>query len=160
MITNIDTVISQVKKYQSSIDGKQRLLMKRLSDIGVEVSVSAFTAVPYDGEKDFKVGTHWEDNKLVIEATGDTVLFLEFGTGVFQPPYPIATDYVRGEYGQGKGKNESWTYYGTKGGIKIAERGNKTVYRTFGNPPARAMYDASKAMRERISEIAKGVFGG
>lgn len=160
MIKNIDTVINQVKKYQSSIGVKQKLLMKKLSEIGVEVAVSAFTEVPYDGEKDFSVDTHWEDNTLVIEATGDTVLFLEFGAGVFQPPYPISTSYVRGEYGQGKGKNKSWTYYGTKGGTKVVEVDGKTVYRTYGNPPARAMYDASKEMRERILEIAKGVFGG
>nr|DAM07872.1 MAG TPA: hypothetical protein [Caudoviricetes sp.] len=30
---------------------------------------------------------------------------------------------------------------------------------THGNPPARAMYEASKAMREEIKKIAKEVFG-
>ena len=37
-------------------------------------------------------------------------------------------------------------------------RGDTTVVLTHGNPPARAMYEASKAMREQIMVIAREVF--
>ena len=37
--------------------------------------------------------------------------------------------------------------------------GEKTVIRTRGNNPNRAMYEAAKEMREQVVKIAREVFG-
>ena len=68
---------------------------------------------------------------------------------------------VRGEYGQGKGSQDSWGYYGNPGtnGRVVKENGKGSLVITHGNPPARAMYDAGKEMREQVRAIAKEVFG-
>ena len=57
------------------------------------------------------------------------------------------------------------TYYGEPGTngrvVRTQQKEGEEavdVIRTHGNPPARAMYDAGKAMRERIVEIAREVY--
>ena len=67
---------------------------------------------------------------------------------------------VRGGYGQGKGNQSSWGYYGEAGTngriIKTTDKGDLVI--TRGNPPARAMYEADKAIMSQILKIAKEVF--
>ena len=90
--------------------------------------------------------------------------FIEFGSGVhYVEQHPKASEMgaVRGGYGQNKGLKDTWAYYGdpgTNGEPAKGKKGEKGLVFTHGNPPARAMYDAGKEMRERIAEIAREVF--
>jgi hypothetical protein len=86
-------------------------------------------------------------------------LFIEFGTGVANPELvePSGLTYIHGTYGKLKGLNPNgWIYVGEQGnaGQPIADG----VYKTKGNPPARAMYDASKDMRAEITRIFREEF--
>ena len=69
--------------------------------------------------------------------------------------------FIRGEYGEGKGSNESWGYYGDPGtnGRVIKKKSGQTVVITHCNPPSRAMYDSAKVMRSKIVDIAREVYG-
>lgn len=165
--TGIDSLISKLKAYQKSLEDKQHRLLEELAKVGIDIADAKFSMAQYDGDNDVVVSQSPEwvgDNKLFITATGDAVTFIEFGTGVhYTDQHPKGTEMgaIRGAYGQGKGSRDSWGYYGSSGtnGQVVNETGKGTVILTHGNPPARAMYDAAKEMRNQIADIAREVFG-
>ena len=140
-------------------------MLERLAEIGVETASVRFRNAQYDGTNDVTVDApKWvSDNCIAVSASGTTITFIEFGTGVYyseEHPQSSEFGFQRGGYGQGKGSQNSWGYYGEQGTngqfVKTTDKGD--VYVTHGNPPARAMYDASKDIRNNIITIAKEVF--
>lgn len=167
----VDTLreaIAEIERYEESLPAKTKKLMEKLAEIGIEEATVRFSNAFYDGTNDVSVDNTptWEgENKLVVRAFGQSIAFIEFGTGIYNTEeHPKADDFgaVRGAYGQGKGMQRGWGYYGdpgeaNAGGIAISTpRG--TVIMTSGNNPNRAMYDAAQEMRARIVTIAKEVF--
>lgn len=166
-VSGIDRLINKLKAYQKTFDDKQKQLLEKLAKIGIDIASAKFQTAQYDGENDVVVSNTPEwvgDNKLFLTATGNAVTFIEFGTGVHyaeQHPKAAALGAIRGAYGQGKGSRDTWGYYGTPGtnGQVIKENDKGTVVLTHGNPPARAMYDATKEMRNQVVNVAREVFG-
>lgn len=165
-VSGADRFISRLKSYQKSLKNKQKKLLERLAEIGIDVASAKFSTAQYDGENDVIVGKvpQWSgEDKLIISATGNSITFIEFGTGVhFTEQHPKAVDfgYTRGGYGHHLGLLDSWRYKGVRGsnGEPITEGSHAGEIITHGNPPARAMYDAGKEMRNKIVEIAREVF--
>lgn len=106
-----------------------------------------------------------DDTTLVLSASGKDILFVEFGTGIlnFSNTYPTDTpDAARNArefYGASYSETHSeWlvppkvTYF--NGWWPVP--GTKEW--TSGNPPAKAMYEAGKRMREVIEEAARVAF--
>lgn len=165
-VVGINKVIGKLRAYQKSLEDKQKRLLKELADVGIDVADVQFKEAQYDGENDTIVNgaPEWMgDNKLFITATGQSITFIEFGTGVHyveQHPNAAALGFIRGEFGKGKGSRDTWAYYGSEGtnGQVIKESSKGNVVLTHGNPPARAMYNASKEMRNQVVDIARTVF--
>lgn len=158
--------IKELESFKKNLNVKIKIFCERLAEIGVETASVRFKTAQYDGTNDVIVQSpRWEGNKLVVSAKGNSVTFIEFGTGIrYTEIHPKAAEMgaVRGAYGKGKGNRDTWGYYGETGtnGKLIRELGDGTpVVLTHGNPPARAMYEASKEMRANIAKIAKEVFG-
>lgn len=166
-VTGLDSLIKKLTSYQKSLEEKQRRLLEKLVEVGIDVASAKFQTAQYDGENDVVVNRQPEwvgDNKLFLTATGNAITFIEFGTGIHyaeQHPKAAALGAIRGAYGQGKGSHDSWGYYGTPGtnGQVVKESDKGTVVLTHGNPPARAMYDSAKEMRNQVVTIAREVFG-
>ena len=166
-IKGLNSLINKSKAYQKSLEEKQHRLLEELVKVGIDVASARFQTAQYDGDNDVIVNKQPEwvgDNKLFLTATGSSITFIEFGTGVHyagQHPKAVALGAIRGTYGQGKGSNDSWGYYGNPGtnGKVFRESDKGTVVLTHGNPPARAMYDSAKEMRCQVANIAKEVFG-
>lgn len=166
-VTGVDKLIDKLKAYRNSLEDKQHRLLEKLAEIGIDVASVRFESAQYDGDNDVVVNKspEWvEDNRLFITATGHSVTFIEFGTGVHyaeQHPNAAALGFTRGVYGQGNGSRDSWGYYGSPGtnGRVVRETDKGPVVLTHGNPPARAMYESTKEMRNRILSIAKEVYG-
>lgn len=166
-VSGVDDLISRLRAYWKTLGEKQHLLLEKLAGIGIDVAAVKFQTAQYDGENDVVVNNSPEwirENRLFITAAGNAVTFIEFGTGVHyaeQHPKGVEMGAIRGAYGQGKGSRDSWGYYGNPGtnGQIVKETDKGTVVLTHGNPPARAMYDATKEMRTRILSIAREVFG-
>ena len=153
-----------------------KIVVERLTQEGFIIARASFQTAIYAGNNDVEVSEPvWrDDNTLVITAEGKAVAFIEFGSGTFYEDYPTdipgeATDpsalgiVPHGEYGKKKGANPPWIYVGEPGnvGMVIHEKSDgKTVVKTLGNPPARAMYQASVHManKNRAIEIAREVF--
>ncbi len=166
-VTGIDRLISKLEANRKSLEEKQHRLLEELAKVGIEIADVKFSTAQYDGDNDVVVNSSPEwvgDNKLFITASGNAVTFIEFGTGVhYVEQHPKGTELgaIRGAYGRGKGSRDSWGYYGSPGtnGQVVKETDKGAVILTHGNPPARAMYDAAKEMRNQIADIAREVFG-
>lgn len=161
----VDNVIKRLDNYEEVLKRRANALIQKLSDIGMSVASVTFANAQYDGTNDVVVSTRWEDdNHVTILADGKAVTFIEFGTGVtYTEEHPLAKDMgaVRGEYGQGKGKNPNgWAYIGEAGtnGRVVRSSLKGDVVRTKGNPPARAMFLATEAIRQQVDRVAQEVF--
>lgn len=160
----LDKLLKQLEKRQKSLDDKLKELIEKLGAIGISEAQIRFNMAPYDGERDAEVGslTWVNDNTAQIVASGRTVLFIEFGAGVYYnggDTYGTEHGYGPGTYGP-HGLEPYWFYEGdpgNAGGVYATGRENLTI--THGNPASKPMYYAAKEMREKIADIAREVFG-
>ena len=164
--TNADKVIKQITARQNAWERKLHRFLSELAKIGIETADVKFRTAQYDGTNDTiveKTPVWTSPTTLKIVASGRSITFIEFGSGVhYTEEHPKANELgmIRGAYGHGLGKFDSWRYKGDPGtnGEVIQKGKHKGEVLTHGNPPARAMYDAGKEMRENVVKIAKEVF--
>jgi hypothetical protein len=159
-VENLDKVISHLKDYKKDLRVKVKLFLERLSVLGAYRARVEFTIAMYAGKNDVTISVTSTRKGYKVVAKGQAVLFIEFGTGVINPEHPRSDEFgfSHGTYGKGKGANEKgWVYVGEQGNAGQPIR--EGVYRTYGNPPAKAMYYAAKDMKAQIYTIAKEVFG-
>lgn len=158
-VLNIDKVISQIDDYRKGLDTKINRLLERLSVLGAYRARIEFSNAMYAGTNDVEISVEPTNTGYKVVAAGQAVLFIEFGTGVINPEHPQSSEFgfTHGTYGLGKGANEKgWVYVGEQGNAGKPIRNG--VYRTYGNPPAKAMYNAAKDMKSEIYTIAREVF--
>lgn len=164
-IEGLSSLIKKIDKIHIEIDRKKKEFLDKLAQVGVETASIIFKTAQYDGINDVEVNSEWlDDSTIRVVAKGKSVTFIEFGTGItYTEQHPLAVDMgmIRGSYGKGRGKNPKWSYYGdpgTHGEIVRVDNIKGNVVLTKGNPPAKALYQAGKDIRERILEVAKEVF--
>lgn len=165
-IDSIDEAIRTLTAYADGLAQKTEELKRRLASEGYLVSEEQFGSAIYDGTRDeVSVTLDEEADRLIITASGETVMFIEFGTGVtFQTYHPKREELGIGDvgtYGHGLGKlNGGWRYPESKGRGTNGEPDLKHpgYIHTYGNPANMPMYNASKEIRSRILEIAREVF--
>lgn len=159
---------------QGSVTEKMRKLIERLMYEAYPIAEMGFAKALYEGDNDVVVKEpYWDGDTMILEANGEAVAFIEFGTGMAEPEqYPDDSAYDalglsrRGQFGKGHGAKPPWYYpmektTGNKGHPKRLPNGkySEKWICAFGNPPARAMYDASKVFdREHVLEVAREVF--
>lgn len=154
----------ELKQYRTLLNSRLKEFARRLAEEGYQVAKLRFSSAVYDGENDVSVVLEQDGTKARIVASGKSVLFIEFGTGVAYPEHPSGM-YAHGTYGSKKGANpKGWVYEGEPGtgGQPVTDRkGNVKagVYRTKGNPPAEAMWSATTEMVAKIEQIWHEVMG-
>lgn len=151
---SIDTALKQVQQYKKDFKAKEQEFVRRLAEVGVRVAQAGFSTADYDGVNDVVVGMEKTANGYTVVASGETVGFIEFGTGVKYPEWDnTGMEYTppsHGTYGKGQGKNPwGWWFKGSDGAA---------AQHTFGNPPAEAMLTARNEMIERVTQIAREVW--
>lgn len=153
--SSIDNAIKELKAFRESIEQKMDKLLEELANIGVREASVRFTTAMYDGVNDSSVTLEPITDGYCIKAEGKAVAFIEFGAGVYHnpgEPYPNPRpDGIVGigEYGKGYGKRQAWGFRDESGELVI----------THGNPAAMPMWYASEEMRNKITKIAREVFG-
>lgn len=151
----INRAIKEVEQYKLDIQRKEKLLLEKLSYLGVKEASIRFTTAMYDGVNDSSVSLEQTSNGYAIVAQGNAVAFIEFGSGVYHnssEPYPNprpAGIVGIGEYGKGRGKRKAWGYRDEGGEVVI----------TRGNPASMPMWYATEEMRRSILQIAREVWG-
>ena len=147
---SIANAIKQVEQYEKDLKLKEQEFVKRLAKIGVEVARIGFSLADYDGDNDVTVTMNQQGTQATVVASGKTVGFIEFGTGVRYPEWSGSdetgyTPPAHGTYGKGQGKNPKGWWYGHH-------------QHTYGNMPAEAMLTARNEIIEKITSVAREVF--
>ena len=151
---SVSAALEQVEQFKKDFLEKEKLFVQRLADIGVRVAQAGFSTADYDGINDVTVSMVKTRKGYSVVASGETVGFIEFGTGVkYQEWDNTDMDYTppkHGTYGKGQGANRhGWWFNPNAGG--------KAVH-TYGNVPAEAMRTARDEMVERVTQIAREVW--
>jgi len=104
-----------------------------------------------------KVEPGEDDNVLLVIASGEDAVWVEFGAGVHHNgsvgsyPNPLAQgagmDAI-GTYGHGRGAYDKWVF--SEGGVK---------YWTYGTPAKMPMFNAVQTVISEIEQIYEEVFG-
>ena len=173
-ISGLNEVVSNLQKLQDDLKLKGDELTTRLGQLGVRIATMYYAQGVYAGYNDVEV-TLDETGKLgtaKIVASGNAVLFIEFGTGITMPDAYEARAELKsgkvaehGKYGQGYGADPNgWYYPATNGlgsnppdGSEYADR-NQTFIHTYGNPAFPAMYMTRNDLIDSIERIAREVF--
>lgn len=170
-VSGIKRIENALRRLQRDIKAKNQNLLERLAEIGVNVADIGFREADYDGDNDVTVNTKWiSDTCIQVVASGKSVLFIEFGSGMMGYGHPKAQElgygpgtWSDGDQGKGLWQKPPWIYKGVEGAKSSnyggAVKGRTGVYWSYGNPPARAMYEAGKEMRERILDVVREVYG-
>lgn len=164
---SINAAIKQIEAYRSKLPRISARICEELAKKGLENAEVLFEKAAYDGIKDAKVTIEPTERGYSVVASGKTVAFIEFGTGVHYNsgasyPLPKPSGIVGiGEYGKGQGKKDSWRYQGEKGTNGVVKTNHKTGVEwivTHGNPAQMPMYHALLAMQNEAERIVKEAF--
>ena len=151
---SVATALEQVQQYKKDFLAKKKEFVRRLAEIGVRVAQSGFSVADYDGINDVSVSMVKSPNGYSVVASGETVGFIEFGTGVkYQEWDNTGMDYTppkHGTYGKGQGANPGHWWFKQNDGARARH--------TYGNQPAEAMRTARDEMVERVTQIAREVW--
>lgn len=152
--SGIQKIQDELMVYRKWQEEKARELSERLATLGATVASIRFSRAVYTGKKDVEVTVEELPNGYKVKADGESVLFIEFGSGVtYGYGHPEAGEFGMGPgtYPDGKGHwddPKGWYLPKSAGGGH-----------TFGNPPAMPMYEARKAIEQELPRIVKEVFG-
>ena len=150
---SITQAIKQLEQYKKDFLTKEELFVKRLAEIGVSVASTGFATADYDGINDVVVTLEQQGNRAMVVASGQTVGFIEFGTGVKFPEWDNSgmeyTPPRHGTYGKGYGARPKGWYF---------KQGEGASQHTYGNQPAEAMRTARDVMIEKVVQIAREVW--
>ena len=137
----------RLDEYFADLIEKANTVCERLATIGAVRASLDFSRAIYNGTNDVAVTVEPIDNGYAIHATGNAVLFIEFGSGAsYGYGHPEPEGYGPGTY-QGKGHwdDPNGWWYGTH-------------EHSYGNPPAQAMYNAKRDIQAEVQRIADEVF--
>ena len=152
---SITEAINQLKQYKKDFLAKEAIFVKRLAEIGVSVASTGFATADYDGINDVVVTLEHQGTRAVVVASGETVGFIEFGTGIRYPEWDnTGMEYTppkHGTYGKGYGARPHGWYFKPNGSEGAAQH-------TYGNPPAGAMLTARDVIVDRVIQIAREVW--
>ena len=141
--------IRELRLYKQWVEAKETELRMRLAQLGATVASIQFSRAIYNGSKDVTVRVDATGSVAVIYAEGESVAFIEFGSGIkYGYGHPQA-----GEHGVGPGTYPGKGHWDNPKGWWYGHGQH-----SYGNPPAMAMYDAVQTMTEELTKIAREVF--
>ena len=95
------------------------------------------------------------DNCYKVKASGETVLFVEFGTGLVGYGHPETHGMTPGSYSETLGKGH-WD--DPNGWWLPREKSGGHSQHTYGNPPNMPMYNTVKELEQELVRVAREVF--
>lgn len=148
---SINKAIRELRRLDAEWNRKTDEVIRRLAEIGATKASLGFSRAVYTGTNDVSISVEPIENGYAIIASGEAVLFIEFGSGVtYGYGHPEPMGYGPGTY-PGKGHWDDpngWRLPRSKGGAH-----------TYGNPPSATMYQTGKDLQQEVLRIAQEVFG-
>lgn len=160
----LDKAVRELELYELSLKKKLSELNEQVASYGGFIARARFSQAMYAGTNDTEITVEPYDKGYKIIASGQAVIFVEFGTGTKNPEHPLSSKfgYHHGTYGKGQGNSSKypngWTYYGDPGNAGQPVPGKEGLYRTQGNPANRCLYETGKDLRRELARLAKEVF--
>ena len=144
---SVSRATRSLEEYAADLIEKANTVCERLATIGAVRASLDFSRAIYNGTNDVAVTVEPIDNGYAIHATGNAVLFIEFGSGAsYGYGHPEPEGYGPGTYpGKGHWDDPNGWWYGNH-------------EHSYGNPPAQAMYNAKRDIQAEVQRIADEVF--
>lgn len=147
---SISRATRKVDAYYADLSRKADELCRRLAELGATRATLDYSNAYYDGTNDVNVTVEAIAHGYRVRASGNAVLFIEFGSGTIGGGHPRPEIYGPGTWSDGPNGKGHWQdpngwYYAH--GLK-----------SMGNPPAAAMYHAEQEVKDAIERIASEVF--
>ena len=156
---SISEAIEELRAYQRDLERRVRLLLKRLTDEGVQIAKAKVVehGIIHDNELTNSINGFVSGNVGFIRVDDEHAVFFEFGTGPVgaRSPHPLGGTYKSEGWftsADGKPMHElyGWYPYGTEG---------DTYFFTEGQAAKPFMYETAQKLREEFPRIVKEVFG-
>lgn len=158
-VSKWDEALKEIEDYKKQFQEKVTGLVSEVTKIGEDQARAEFSTAQYDGTNDVEVKSKVRKRSATITAQGRSVLFIEFGTGIYHmmENYGYAQEYGfgPGTYGP-KGLQRGWGYWGEPGTNGIQRKSGVVI--TRGNPANMCMYKAAREMERKAPKIAREVF--
>lgn len=150
----VDLSTKGLDRLKQILLGKQRWLerkttevCRRLAELGATKAEVGFAAAYYDGHEEHEITVEPRGKGYAVVASGETVLFVEFGSGLIGYGHPEPHGMGPGTYpGAGHWDDPNGWYYGHG-------------QHSHGNPPNMPMYNARKDIELELARVVKEVFG-
>lgn len=147
---SVSRATRRLDDYYADLSRKADELCRRLAELGATRATLDYSGAYYDGTNDVKVSVEAIAHGYRVHATGNAVLFIEFGSGTIGGGHPRPEGYGPGTWSDGPNGKGHWQdpngwYYAH--GMK-----------SMGNPPAAAMYHAEQEVKDAVERIASEVF--
>lgn len=150
---SINSAIRELNKYKAWIHTKEEELRIRLATLGATVASIQFSRAIYNGTNDVTVRVDDTGSVAVIYAEGESVAFIEFGSGEkYGYGHPQAAEFGVGPGTWSEGPEGKGHWNNPKGWWYAPGQ------HSHGNPPAMAMVSARDKIVEELTVIAKEVF--
>lgn len=156
----------QIRYYRKQLEQKINKFTEELAKEGMYKIYSVLSEHMDTGETIGNVELVKEGSDGVYEArvkvSSDAILFLEFGSGLagLDNPAPHAAEhgYGSGTYPEGKRQNPEYPNWANPEGW-VYMNGHGQFARTRGMVASMPMYQGGKEIEQKLSEVAKRVFG-
>lgn len=149
---DINRAIRDLKRYKRELNKKVSLLIKTLTDYGVDVAKAQIRELGawYTGELESSITGYFSPTlgAGVIKAGSPYAVFVEFGTGIVgqTSPHPDPKDW---QYDINKHGEDGWIYFNERDGRWHWTKGVES--RPF-------MYNTARELEMECMRIAKEVF--
>ena len=161
--SSIDKAVADLKAYKDSFKAKADELCMRLAEMGAVVASLSYarvgTYVSDDGAPDYEITVEQKGKSFFLTASGDDVLFLEFGAGDLYGWGHPDVDFAGGHYGPGTynpeyptPENPNWS--NPKGWWTFEGQ------HTYGNAPTAGMWMAKEEIIDKAKQLAEEIFNG
>ena len=148
---SVSRATRRLDDYYADLNRKADELCRRLAELGATRATLDYSGAYYDGTNDVSVAVEPIAHGYRVRASGNAVLFIEFGSGTIGFGHPDPGNYGPGTWSDGPNGKGHWT---NPNGWYYAH-GQKSM----GNPPAAAMYHARRDVEEYVYRIAEEIFG-
>lgn len=148
---SLDTAIKDLKAYEKDCERKAQELTESLANIGEREAIIGYS-MSGNGNTDISVAVQANKDGHSVIASGEDVLFAEFGTGVYTDTTHEWAGKVPKEIAPGSWSKDHAQLFTTKGhwyyaGVPLE-----------GTEPTRAMYYAFRRMVDSVKREAERIF--
>lgn len=151
-------LLARLDKLKTAIETDVPKTIERFVSEQTTKVMSGFASAQYDGTNDVSVTMETGNKTWRIVASGESVLFIEYGSGI---TYPHTSGF--GNYSSYPPASWSATHGKWLVDPKLSQFGGKWRIRrhfwTYGNPSANVMYDSHKTLRTNLPTRAKMAIG-